>query len=98
MTLAQNVLKEYFMVRRRFLHHVLLGLLIGLVAWAAVMWFVTDRYVDSTVEATVQTDGTYSAGDGTEEGRVAQEEKPTLELQVQEPTRTSTSTNTKTRR
>ncbi len=65
MTTLQYALKDYFIVRRWFLHHVLLGLVVGLVVGATVMWFVTDRYFDNTVEATVGVGGGLdTAGEG----------------------------------
>ena len=51
MTTVQHALKEYFTVRRWFLHHVLLGLLLWAVLGAAAMWLVTDRYFEKDAEA-----------------------------------------------
>lgn len=63
MNALQLFFKEYFMVRRWFFHHILIGLLVWLVVWAAVMWLATDKYFDDEASATVVTNAAGDADD-----------------------------------
>ena len=86
MNTLQLFFKEYFMVRRWFFHHILIGLLVWLVVWAAVMWLATDKYFDDEAEASI----TIGEG-GTDTGY------PFVEVQTTELQKTTTSKAVPTR-